>query len=244
MKVPSNIKTISALALISALAASLALAGNGNQGNPKVVPPQSTPYGQSYGQWGDQWWQWVWAVPLESNPAFDMTGELTAAGQSGPVWFLAGAMWYVATPEIRTAVRTATIPAGKALFFPVANSVWVNLPDLGDDPWSPEQEVYARGVVAEMVDEVNEMWCEIDGRAVNDLQPYRCQTAPGGAFMVDIPENDVWSLPLEPGSYGPCVQDGIYLMLAPLRAGNHTIRFTASWPDGNGLDITYHLAVQ
>ena len=28
-----------------------------------------------------------------------------------------------------------------------------------------------------------------------------------------------------------------------LAAGDHTIHFTASWPDGNGLDVTYNLTV-
>ena len=48
----------------------------------------------------------------------------------------------------------------------------------------------------------------------------------------------------EPGTYGPCVQGGIYLMLAPLAAGEYTIQLGSSWPDGEGLEITYNLKVQ
>jgi hypothetical protein len=62
--------------------------------------------------------------------------------------------------------------------------------------------------------------------------------------MVYLPENDVWNLwtyglPV-PGIYGPSIQDGIYLMLAPLSKGQHTIHFTA----GTFLDVTYHLTVR
>ena len=39
----------------------------------------------------------------------------------------------------------------------------------------------------------------------------------------------------------PAAEDGVYLMLAPLSAGNHTIHFTV---ENLGLDITYKLTVQ
>ncbi len=244
------VKSIGALALILGLATNLALAGNPN---PKVLPVDAMPYGMSYGQWGDAWWQWVWSIPLESNPAFDTTGDLAASGQSGPVWFLAGALWWTAAPEIRVVERNVVIPGGKALFFPVANSVWVNLPDWCDNPWSAEQEQYARGVIDGMMDGAYGLSCEIDGEAVKDLLAYRCQTAPGGAFMVNIPEGDIWGLVgnvgacsgtvFQAGIYGPSLQDGVYLMLAPLKAGNHTIHFAAVFADGNGLDVTYNLTV-
>src|SRR5207302_2056669 len=34
-------------------------------------------------------------------------------------------------------------------------------------------------------------------------------------------------------------EDGVYLLLAPLSAGQHTIRFTAHFSGGGSLDITY-----
>jgi len=46
------------------------------------------------------------------------------------------------------------------------------------------------------------------------------------------------------------VDDGFYLMLAPLKAGNHTIRLSGRIPNGIGpgqdfvSDVTYHLAVR
>lgn len=63
--------------------------------------------------------------------------------------------------------------------------------------------------------------------------------------MITLGENNLWGL--DPGKYGPSVDDGIYLMLAPLRPGKHTIRFTAASVGFDGqpwaLDVTYHLKV-
>ncbi len=69
-----------------------------------------------------------------------------------------------------------------------------------------------------------------------------------GGFIVDIPEDDVfgfWEYGLiEPGTYGPFVQDGICLMLDPLPVGTHTLQFGAAWGDGSVTDITYKLTVK
>ena len=242
MRSINAVKSIGALALMLALATSLALAGNPN---PKILPIKSMPYGMSYGQWGDAWWQWAMSIPADMNPVMDTTGEFAAVGQSGPVWFLAGTYGGGVPTE-----RTVTIPAGKALFFPIYNWLWINFPLLGDNPWSAEQEAYIRAWLAEQMDAVEpgDLACEIDGRPVAKILSYRCSTPPGEAFMVDLPENDPWGLVgledvngdiIQPGLYGPSIQDGIYLMVTPLTAGQHTIHFSAA----GALDVTYHLTV-
>ena len=210
------------LVLASALAA--------RNPNPTILPPNSNPHGMSYGQWGDAWWQWALSIPADVNPMLDPTGEFAAEGQSGSVWFLAGT-------QGGTAVRTVTVPAGKSLFFPIYNWVWVNLPEFGDDPWSEEQEAFARESLAFFVDTPPELSCEIDDRAVQQITSYRCQTPEDGEYMVTFPDGNVWGLPA--GTYGPSVSDGYFLMLAPLSAGEHTIHFAAE----GDLDVTYHITV-
>jgi len=246
MKTTKLIKAAGALALVWTITANLALAGGGNRGNPGIAPPQSSPHGQSYGQWGDQWWQWGFSFPADINPLLDQTGQNAALGQSGEVWFLAGTTG-------GSAERTVTVPPGKALFFPIVNNLWINVPTLGDNPWSPEQEAFARAYIALAIDDMTKVTCTIDGKAVQNLDAYRCQTPPGEAFMTYIPENDIWGLVglttvdggiFQPGTYGPSVQDGIYLMLPPLPAGLHEIQFSAAGLHGWGLDVTYHLTVK
>jgi hypothetical protein len=215
--------------------------------NPLVIPPQATLGDKSYGEWAGQWWQWGWAIPAAVNPMNDPTGQYAATGQSGSVWFLAGT-------QNGDAERTVSVPVGKALFFPIVNTVWVNLPDLGDNPWSPEQEVFAREYIGAIIDTAYDLSCEIDGQAVKNLKAYRCQTPPGEAYMVQIPAGDIWGLvglttvgggAFQPGTYGPTVDDGIYLMLPPLPVGKHTIHFTGGLEAFGGfhLDVTYHLTV-
>ena len=78
---------------------------------PKVLPLDSSPYGNTYGEWSARWWQWLMAIPEATNPNFDPTGAHCAVGQVGPVWFLAGSVGGAAT-------RHCTVPAGKALLLP------------------------------------------------------------------------------------------------------------------------------
>jgi len=229
-----NKRSFLVLAAAVLTVAALALAGTGNP-NPRVLPPQSDPFGKTYGEWSGAWWQWAFSIPAWENPVLDLTGEYAAVGQSGPVWFLAGTFG-------GTAERTVTVPPGKALFFPIYNYVWVNMPEYGDGPWSPEQEAFARQLSKDQVDNAPApLACNIDGYEVADITAYRCQTPSGEAYMVTLPEDSLWSIyGVLPGTYGPSVDDGYYLMLAPLPAGTHTIHFSA----GEYLDVTYHLTVQ
>jgi hypothetical protein len=84
--------------------------------NPGVLPPQSHPFGATYGEWAARWWQWAYKQPVDTNPLFQ-TGQVDLSqGQSGKVWFLGGVF-----NTSGTADRTGTVPAGKALFFPILN---------------------------------------------------------------------------------------------------------------------------
>lgn len=239
-------QTLSALALKPALAsAALALLmitsrapATGNP-NPGVLPINSTPHGKTYGEWSGAWWQWTYSIPAVMNPVTDSTGEFAAVGQSGAVWFLAGNFGGDTT-------RTVTVPTGKGLFFPIINVAWINLPDFGDDPWSDEQRDFARSVIAPFIDNAFDLSCTVDGVAVKDIESYRAVTPDGAEYLVTVPEDNLAGLP--PGTYGPSVDDGIYLMLAPLRAGQHTIRITAASAGSIlgdfDLDVTYHLTVK
>jgi hypothetical protein len=246
MKTSDLVKAAGALALVIGLSTLDASAGQGNRENPGVIPPQANSHGQTYGEWGDQWWQWGFSFPADINPLLDPTGQNGALGQSGPVWFLAGTTG-------GNAERIVTVPPGKALFFPIVNNLWINIPGLGDNPWSPDQEALARAYISLAIDDMTNVTCTVDGKAVQNLAAYRCQTPPGGAFMTYIPPNDIWGLVglgtvdggvFQPGIYGPSVQDGIYVMLAPLPAGPHEIHFSAAGAHGWGLDVTYHLTVK
>ena len=243
MRSTNAVKSIGALALMLALATNLALAGNPN---PKVLPIASSPYGQSYGEWSDAWWAWALSIPTDTNPIVDPDGGFGALGQSGPVWYLAGVGWGIGP----TVERTLAVPAGKGLFFPLVNYVWINVPEYGDPPWTPEQEAFARGYIGAGIDSAQDLTCQVDGKEITDLMVYRCATPLDGEGMVTMPDGNLFGLPA--GTYGPMVTDGYYLMLTPLTPGEHTIHFTAGLagsgppynvPPSPTMDVTYHLTV-
>lgn len=87
----------------------------GSNSSQSVYPINSKPYGLTYGEWTAKWWQWAPSIPTKDNPTTDENGEKCAVGQNDPnVWFLAGTGGGADT-------RACTIPAGKAIFFPVLN---------------------------------------------------------------------------------------------------------------------------
>ncbi len=218
--------TVAACALLAiGLLLTSATDASATNPNPGILPPQSTPFGQSYGEWAADWWTWL--IEAGGVPNGDETGEYCAVGQSGKVWFLAGE-W----GDEYAYQRECEVPAGKALFFPVQNYAWLSFPD---DPYigfpdvpEPGGEDAVRALLADANDGSGGRSATIDGVAVQDLDDYRV-TSP--EFYAQ------W-----PGWYylGPNYDDGWYLMLAPLSVGEHTISFTG-W-DGN-VDVTYDLTV-
>src|SRR5512139_231466 len=116
------------------------------QAGPKPLPPNSNAYGMGYAELTAGWLEWLLAIPNATSPLFDTDGSDAAVGQSGNVWFLVG------NASGGDTERTVTVPAGKALFFPIVNFFWVNLPEWGDTPWSPTQEAWVRDYLADTVD--------------------------------------------------------------------------------------------
>jgi hypothetical protein len=211
------------LGLLALGTSSLSAGGNPNPG---IAPINSKTHGKSYSQWAAAWWQWAYSIPVDVNPLLDSTGENAGEGQEGPVWFLAGNFG-------GETVREVSVPAGKSLFFPILNQPWVQYPE--DPPYTiPE----LRAILRPGMDNAT-LYCEIDGRRVKQLAAYREESV---VFTTTVPDGNLLGLPA--GDYAPCVDNGYYLMLTPLKPGKHTIRFMAENADQSfSLDVTYHINV-
>ena len=215
--------------------------------NPGVLPPQANAYGASYSEWAAKWWRWAASFPIDANPAVDETGQYAALGQSGDVWFLVDIGPGMLGPD-DAITRTCDIPVGKALFFPIWNVIWCTVPGVdcpaGQDPleWFLGNEGWIRELMGS--ETVQMVSCEIDGRMVQNLDLYHVQSP---VFSMDLPQDNV--LGAEPGEYTACMSDGMYLTLAPLSVGHHTIHSHAvlEWPFFPGshhyVDVTYQLTV-
>jgi hypothetical protein len=214
-----------------------------SSGNPGILPPNSHPYGESYGEWSAEHWQWEYSLPVDHHPLFDTAD--CSAGQAGPVWFLGGTFTVVpisSTVVIGNATRDCTVPAGKALFFPIIDAECATAEGNG----TTEQEL--RDCAEGLVDHAVNLSAEVDGVAVQNLAAFRVQSPLFN--WGPLPENNLLNLPA--GTTSPSVSDGYFLMLAPLSVGSHTIHFKGSAvftqaQDGFDLifsmDITYHLMV-
>lgn len=208
------------------LAASSADAGNPNPG---VLPPHSNAFGKTYGEWAGEWWNWGLQFPSATNPIMDTTGEFGHLGQEGPVWFLAGNFG-------GTTQRQLTVPTGKALFFPIVNTIW-----LATTPGETEEEIRA-GANAD-IDGTSVLECTVDGIPLEGLFDYRAESPPGGFVLYVAGGSVLTEWGFEPGDYPyPTVADGYWLMLAPLSKGEHDIQFHGVKGDF-GLDVTYDLNV-
>ena len=222
--------------------------------NPGVLPAHSNPHGMSYGDWGAAWWTWALGIPKDQNPLFDTTGEFCHVGQEGPVWFLAGTFGGDAT-------RTCTVPAGKALFFPILNNVY----------WAPEDLDFIKDELAPLLgwdltgltddeilrlgvnwatDHATALSATIDGVPIVDPWQYRADSSPFTLVLSDVIED--WGYP--PGPRSPSVADGYWIMLRPLPPGQHTINFTSAatysvangdpWDSEFSVDVTYYITVK
>ncbi len=220
---------LSAVVLAIGLAAPAVGAGTLGAKNPGVFPITDAPYGQTYGEWAAAWWQWALAQVVP--PMLDETGEQCGDGQSGPVWFLAGTFG-------GHAERSCTVPADKAIFFPIMNTLW--WPEAGETV----EEV--RALAAADMDAVTKLSCTIDDKDLKDLFSYRAQDPYADGFCVTFPEGNVLGFPA--GDLCTVVTDGYWIMLRPLSPGQHTIRFKGrSGPPSAGgfeLDVIYHLTVE
>jgi hypothetical protein len=195
----------------------------------------------SYSELAAEWWKWVYSIPCTEtwcpNPAVDEAGDYCAVGQHGDVWFLAGT-FFGGTPT-----RECSIPEDKALFFPVINCSFFDSPNAcaqGDFSYSVKD---LRAQVAGCIKGVTDLWATLDGK------PLRLQHTQSVVFELAMPKDNLYDLQLiawgypdltcAPGIYSPSVDEGYYVLLNPLKPGNHVLHI-----HGDGwLDVTYNLTV-
>ena len=231
LSIPSALRNFLAVGVFLGLQATGALLASNP--NPGIVPPHSRPHGMTYGEWGARWWQWVFSIPAASNPVLDSTGAYCGVGQSGGVWFLAGTFGGDAT-------RNCTVPPGRMLFFPIVNVECSTLE--GNGATEAALRACANGWINDNL-AVATLSATIDGVPVQNLGSYRAESP---LFTFTLPPGNVFEffgIPAPAGTTSPAVADGIWLMLTPLPAGNHTVSFNIAGPIFS-LAINYNLTVQ
>jgi hypothetical protein len=225
--------------------------GRAPRGSDYVLAPEEVHYGASYSGWSARFWQWIYELPYDRHPVFDTTGAEAARGQIDPVWFLCGLLTPNNVPLTGTAVRNITIPHGVALYFPIINVSWDNQECAEPDTNFSVTEL--RNRCEDAVANVTDVFCSIDGDTIIDSPDlagcvrFRAQSP---VFSTLVPVDNIMAAicgePNVAAVYDPVVADGIYVMVAPMPAGLHTIKFKGTFPmipTNLQLDITYHITV-
>jgi hypothetical protein len=195
--------------------------------------------------WQAEWTKWAYSFPDGMNPVQDETGKLCDLGQAGPVWFLAG------TFGVQDVVRECTIPAGKAIFYPIINGYWIDCPGTGD---ADVPEAVIRWAVGGLFDTACQLTSTLDtidlfGTEVPMPITGWSQNMVRGqstVFTMDLPidhlvDNCGPSLP--PGETGRIIDGGYYVMLPPLSVGPHTLTLHGAACDSDTGDTVFETSV-
>jgi hypothetical protein len=205
---------------------------NVESSNPGAFPANSKPYGLSYGDWSVKWWQWLLPITSSMNPINDKTGATCTQGQSGPVWFLTGSLG-------GHAERSCTIPAGKAIFFPILSAEC----SYAEDSTLKNEAQLSSCAVNSVQGGIGHV--TVDGVDFQNLQTYEVQSP---LFGFTFPKDNIFGAnpgPTQSVSYGN------FLMLQPMNPGNHTVHFggvvlanPTLGTQSFATDATYHLVVK
>ncbi len=209
-----------------------------------VLPPEYIHYGASYAEWSAKWWQWALEGPFTVSPMADQTGEYAWQNQVDPVWYIAGSWGDINHPGPSVTSRNVTMPSGKALFFPIVNVEWDYTFCI--EPNTPPKSItQLRQEAYNVMQGCRDLYCVVDGITIFDSP----DTAGCARFRVISPEfqvlmpSDPCGVLPSPFVMDPTVSDGVFVMLAPLPAGEHRVRFGTHHVDGWGFDVFYTITV-
>jgi hypothetical protein len=192
----------------------------------ELFASDSRPFGLTYADWTARWWQWVLSIAKIENPLIDETGKNCANGQSGPVWFLAGALE-------GSAERSCTIPADKAILFPVINVE----ASVAEGDGSTEEELSA--CVKFEMDQITDMRAIISGTNLDELKQYRIQSP---LFNVTLPADNVLGLPAQSTKM---MSEGYWLFLKPPKPGIYNLYSFGSCLAGRiKIGVSCHLTIE
>ena len=197
---------------------------NDNDNKPQIFPANKV------AELGDRWWQWAASINVEENP--NPFTELGQAGcdvglqDNGRLLFLVGTSKNFTTyPDNGFPVHKCEIQKDVSILFPIVNTVCdsleVNTPFFGANETA--QRICANNIANTAI----ELHANIDGFEVKNPEQYRVDS-PAGGFTLNAVENNPVGIPA--GS-GTAVQDGFWILLKPLKPGEHVISFSGAFDE-------------
>lgn len=192
---------------------------------------EENPFGKSWEQWTIEWWQWLFSIPKQNNPALDETGEnfeLNFNNNDNNVIFLAGSD--VNRGKI---FRTISIPIDKAILFPVINFITSYL----ENPFLKTEKDLIFSAKSN-IDDILLREVELDGIQIQISEKHRIRSP---IFNLFLPENNLYDI--EPG-YTKAISDGYWIFLKNLSHESHTIHTRGSCLAGKiKIDVTFSINI-
>jgi hypothetical protein len=198
--------------------------GMDNDKKPQIFPANKV------AELGDRWWQWAASINVEENPnPFTETGQEgcdVGLQENGKLLFLVGTSKNFTTyPDNGFPVHECEIQKGTQILFPIVNTVCdtleVNTPFFGANETT--QRICANNIANTAFD----LHANIDGFEVKNPEQYRVDS-PAGGFTLTAVDNNPVGIP--PGN-GTAVQDGFWILLKPLKPGEHVISFSGAFDE-------------
>ena len=186
----------------------------------QVAPPKSAIDGLSQSYWVRKYYEWARSFEKGRKPSADTTGDLCAAKQSGPVWFLTG------SESTDPVVRSCVVPADVHVMVPILNT-------LAQPTGKAVRCESLLSTLAQFNADVSDLRLKVDGVALQSVTLFR---AGSGCFEL----NDVGQ-----GKKGMAAGDGYWVFLKPLPPGQHDLEFGGKYlADGFTQNCKYRITVK
>lgn len=179
-----------------------------------VIDPTRPVEGQSQLSLSEQWWQWALGIPAASSPLADADGSSANLNNTGSVFFLAGGLG-------GNVLRTIEAPAGKPLFFPILNNIYIFTPEIGEACDGVADPVACALPFIDMSGATN-LHATLNGQSLLTYPSYR-QTSTVLSTL-NLPAGSFWDGVLNTGDHS-FVTDGYWVALEPLARGTYTLAF-------------------
>jgi hypothetical protein len=177
---------------------------------------------------GDRWWQWAASLNVEENPnPFTETGQEgcdVGLQENGKLLFLVGTSKNFTTyPDNGFPVHKCEIKKGTQILFPIVNTICDTLEV--NTPFFGANETAQRICANNLANTAFDLHANIDGFEVKNPEQYRVDS-PAGGFTLNAVENNPVGIP---AGNGTAVQDGFWILLKPLKPGEHVISFSGAF---------------
>jgi hypothetical protein len=192
----------------------------------KPALPALFKHSQILGKLGAEWWTQVIEEPVPTNPLYGSYTDESPKCDVSTTFAKREVFFLVGTTTGEPVTRECTVSHKAWIFFPVVNTVDVE--PIG----FPKKE--QRKLVNDQMDQFlvgSTMFVTVDGKPVPvSIKKNRADTP---FFRVNVPEDNIFGGPsvLPAGEY-QAVADGVWVLLPPLKKGEHTITFGGTFPNG------------